>query len=97
MFFFSKSFIADLMASSANMEQCNLTGGNFKCDAISEFVIFIASCKVLPLIHSVANELDAIAEPHPKVLNFVSTILPESLNNNINFFHYYLPRSFPID
>ena len=32
-----------------------------------------------PFIRSVAYELDAIAEPHPKVLNFASTILPESL------------------
>ena len=32
----------------------------------------MASSNVLPLIHSVANELDAIAEPQPNVLNFVS-------------------------
>ena len=31
-----------------------------------------------PLIHSVARELDAIADPHPKVLNFASTIFPLS-------------------
>lgn len=31
-----------------------------------------------PLIHSVARELDAMAEPHPKVLNFASTIFPSS-------------------
>ena len=31
-----------------------------------------------PLIHSVANELDAIAEPHPKVLNLASVMFPLS-------------------
>lgn len=31
---------------------------------------------VFPLTHSVARELEAIAEPQPKVLNFASTILP---------------------
>jgi len=31
---------------------------------------------VLPLIHSVARELDAIAEPQPNVLNLASTIRP---------------------
>lgn len=31
-----------------------------------------------PLTHSVARELEAMAEPHPNVLNFASTILPFS-------------------
>ena len=31
-----------------------------------------------PLIHSVARELDAIAEPQPNVLNLASTIFPFS-------------------
>ena len=31
-----------------------------------------------PLTHSVAKELEAMAEPHPNVLNFASTILPFS-------------------
>lgn len=31
-----------------------------------------------PLTHSVARELDAMADPHPKVLNLASTILPFS-------------------
>ena len=30
----------------------------------------------MPLIFSVANDDDAIALPHPKVLNFASVILP---------------------
>ena len=33
---------------------------------------------VLPFIHSVANELDAIAEPQPKVLNLASIMRPSS-------------------
>ena len=42
---------------------------------------------VFPLIHSVARELDAMADPHPKVLNFASMIFPFSstLILNINF------------
>lgn len=32
----------------------------------------------LPLIHSVAKELEAIAEPQPKVLKRASTIFPPS-------------------
>ena len=31
-----------------------------------------------PLIHSVANDDDAIADPHPKVLNLASIIFPLS-------------------
>lgn len=33
---------------------------------------------VFPFTHSVARELEAIAEPQPKVLNLASTILPSS-------------------
>jgi len=36
-FFDLKSLIAACTASSANMEQWSFTGGNFKCEAISEF------------------------------------------------------------
>lgn len=31
-----------------------------------------------PFTHSVARELEAMAEPHPNVLNLASTILPFS-------------------
>jgi hypothetical protein len=31
-----------------------------------------------PLIHSVANELDAMAEPQPNVLNLASVMFPLS-------------------
>ena len=44
---------------------------------ISNKLIFY-SVTFLSLIHSVAKELDAIADPHPKVLNFASTIFPSS-------------------
>uniref|UniRef100_A0A6B0U989 Putative secreted protein n=1 Tax=Ixodes ricinus TaxID=34613 RepID=A0A6B0U989_IXORI len=43
---------------------------------MSVFFMVMASFTFLPLIHSVARELDAIAEPQPKVLNFASTIFP---------------------
>ena len=68
--------IADLIASSANILQCSLTGGNFKYDAMSLFVIHPASCNDFPIIHSVVSELDAIALPQPKVLNLASEINP---------------------
>jgi hypothetical protein len=40
--FFCTSSIAFFIASSANMEQCNLTGGSFKYFAMSLFLIFKA-------------------------------------------------------
>lgn len=38
----------------------------------------MAALTDLPLIHSVARELEAMAEPQPKVLNRASTIFPWS-------------------
>ncbi len=35
---------------------------------------------VLPLTHSVTSELDAMAEPQPKVLNLASWMTPSSEN-----------------
>ena len=58
------------MASSANMEQCNLTGGRHSSLAMSVFLILLASSISLPFTHSVAKELEAIAEPQPNVLNY---------------------------
>lgn len=40
--------------------------------------MLISSLTDLPLIHSVARELDAIADPQPNVLNLASIILPFS-------------------
>jgi hypothetical protein len=37
-----------------------------------------ASSSDLPLTHSVTSELDAIAEPQPKVLNFASSMMPSA-------------------
>ena len=71
-----QSFTAARIASSANIEQCNFTGGNFKCAAISVFLIDRTSSTCLPLTHSVATDEEAIAEPQPKVLNFDSWMLP---------------------
>lgn len=64
--------IADLL------EQCNLTGGNLNSLAISLFLIEPASSIVLPLTHSVAKELDAMADPQPNVLNLASIMRPFS-------------------
>ena len=54
------------------MEQCNLTGGNFKCAAISVFLIANTSSTCFPFTHSVATEELAMADPHPNVLNLDS-------------------------
>lgn len=62
--------------------QCNLTGGSLRCPAISVFLIFKLSSTERPLSHSVATLLDAIADPHPKVLNFDSVITPLSSTFN---------------
>ena len=62
-----KSLMAILTASSASIEQCSLTGGSFRCLAMSEFWILPHSSSVLPLSHSVAYDELAIAEPQPKV------------------------------
>jgi hypothetical protein len=73
-----QSDTAALMASSASMLQCNLTGGSFKWAAMSEFLIDITSSTVLPLTHSVTTELLAMALPQPNVLNFDSMMRPVS-------------------
>jgi len=71
-------FTAALIASSASIEQWSFTGGRLKCLAISVFLILIASSISIPLTHSVARELLAIADPHPNVLKTASWILPSS-------------------
>lgn len=71
-----KSLTADLMASSASIEQCSLTGGKHSSLAISVFLIVTASSIVFPLIHSVAKLDEAMAEPQPNVLNLTSSITP---------------------
>lgn len=77
--------MAALIASSANIEQCNFTGGNRSSFAMSLFLILPASLTFIPLTHSVAREEEAIAEPQPKVLNAVSTISPLSFTLICNF------------
>ena len=58
---------SQIRGGHAHIEQCSLTGGSFKCFAMSAFLSVLASSKVLPLSHSVAYEDDAMAEPHPNV------------------------------
>ena len=48
--------------------------GRLSSFTISVFLSSIASSIVLPLTHSVASELDAIALPQPNVLNFASSM-----------------------
>src|SRR6185312_6866093 len=70
--------MALLMASSARTEQWIFTGGRFSSLTMSTFLIDSASSTLFPLIHSVASELDAMAEPQPNVLNFASSMTPAS-------------------
>src|SRR5690606_10452360 len=74
--FLRKSSIALLIASSASTEQWIFTGGKLSSEAIWELVSFSASSTRLPLIHSVASDEEAIAEPHPNVLKRASSITP---------------------
>src|SRR5258708_323938 len=71
--------MALLIASSASTEQWIFTGGKLSSSTICEFLIVSASSTVLPLIHSVASDELAIAEPQPNVLNFASSMMPWSL------------------
>ena len=70
------SLTAALIASSASIEQCSLTGGRLRCFAMSLFLMAVASSSVRPFTHSVATDELAIAEPHPKVLKHASVIAP---------------------
>ncbi len=67
-----------MIASSASTEQWIFTGGSDSSLAISLLVICVASSTVLPFTHSVTSELEAMAEPQPKVLNFASWMTPSS-------------------
>lgn len=53
-------------------------GGRQSSLAMSVFLMVKASSTVLPFTHSVAKELEAIADPQPNVLNLASTIFPFS-------------------
>jgi hypothetical protein len=59
-------------------EQWILTGGRCSSSAIMLFLMVSASSTVLPLSHSVASELDAMADPQPNVLNLASSMRPSS-------------------
>ena len=43
-----------------------------------DLILVFQSLTVFPFTHSVANELEAMAEPQPNVLNLASTIFPFS-------------------
>src|SRR5437899_3678165 len=72
--FFFQSPMAARIASSANTEQWIFTGGSASSFTMSVFLIASASSTFLPLIHSVASDEEAIADPQPKVLNFASSM-----------------------
>ena len=82
--------MAALMASSARTEQWILTGGKASSSTIWVFLIDRASSTVLPFSHSVANEDEAIADPHPNVLNLLSTMVSET-------FSLVLPQLLQVD
>ena len=50
------------MASSASTEQWIFTGGNASSSASWVLLMVTASSRVLPFIHSVARELEAMAD-----------------------------------
>nr|GMD34574.1 Uncharacterised protein [Ipomoea batatas]GMD36317.1 Uncharacterised protein [Ipomoea batatas] len=60
------------------MLQWSLTGGRERCFAISLQIMDSTSSICFPFTHSVAENEEAIAEPHPKVLKQASTIFPVS-------------------
>lgn len=68
----------DVEKDDGDYLQCNFTGGSFKWFEISVFLMVRASSRDFPFTHSLATELEAIAEPQPNVLNFASTILPSA-------------------
>src|SRR5450631_1585221 len=72
--FFFQSPIAARIASSASTEQWIFTGGSASSFTMSMFLMARAWSTVLPLTHSVASEDEAMAEPHPKVLNLASSM-----------------------
>src|SRR6185437_17034801 len=73
-FFFFQSPMAARIASSASTEQWIFTGGSESSFTMSVFLMARASSTDRPLIHSVASEELAIAEPQPKVLNLASSM-----------------------
>ena len=91
--------MADLIASSASSEQCTgisevfnsymagsrFTGGRHSSLAISVFLTCPACSSDMPLTRSVMYELEAMADPHPNVLNLTSEMLPLSSTRICSF------------
>lgn len=67
------------------LEQWSLTGGKHNSLAISVFLIFSASSSDKPLTRSVIYELEAMALPHPNVLNLTSEMMPFSSTRICSF------------
>ena len=71
--------MASWRASAARLEQCIFTGGRPPSSSATSFlVISMASSRVFPLASSVVMLVVAMAAPHPKVLNLMSSILSSS-------------------
>ncbi|MNR38732.1 hypothetical protein D3C85_1568590 [compost metagenome] len=70
-----------MIASSANTEQWIFTGGKANSSTKSILSIAKAWSIDLPFNHSVAKDEEAIAEPHPKVLNLASVITLSSFTS----------------
>ncbi len=82
----SKSATTWLNDNTVNvLEQWSLTGGRHNSFAISVFLIFSAASKDSPLTRSVIYELDAMALPHPNVLNLTSEMIPFSSTRICSF------------
>jgi len=71
--------------SGSGVGNLHLTGGKLNSLATSVFLIAAASSNVKPLTRSVINDEEAIADPHPKVLNFTSLIRPDSSTRICSF------------
>ena len=50
----------------------------FTAPGLNSFMTLVSGLTVFPFTHSVAKELEAMAEPQPNVLNLASTIFPFS-------------------
>lgn len=75
----------DEMMKDDELEQWSFTGGNDNSFAISVFLIFPASSRDRPFTRSVMYELEAMALPHPNVLNLTSEMMPFSSTRICSF------------
>ena len=64
-----------------NMADSRLTGGRQSSLAISVFLTAPAWLRFMPLTRSVMYEDEAMAEPHPNVLNLTSEMMPVQVDS----------------